>query len=256
MGRRKKKKKIKEESNAAPCDTAYNTCQSLQSNLGRKACFAVLCCRYLCMRLFDFTLRSHTDPNLPSSNKHGLVWDEAIFIFFFSPKNLISCMCRSESCSFMDAAHVKRNRTGKMVRVSSLIYRISINPGTRGRVTYMWPPPQQDVFVGALLVRLQVQNWECAAAWQPLCSRSSSSADPWWFDDVFQKRFSHAGCPSIPPNCGRRVWLRYQLVWGMAGRQERIKRGYKEKMEVRLCQWWCYFTALVNKEAQRSHRNP
>lgn len=35
----------------------------------------------------------------------------------------------------------------------------------------------------------------------------------------------------FPPNCGRSVWLWYQLVWGTAGRQERIKRGYKQRRE-------------------------
>lgn len=59
----------------------------------------------------------------------------------------------------------------------------------------------------------------------------SSSAEPGVVNDAFQRRMSHTGSQSIPPNCGGPVWLRYQPVRGMAGRQERIKRSCKEKRQ-------------------------
>lgn len=128
---------MKEESHAAPCDRCeHKTCQFLQPNLERKTCSAVLRCSSIHTCLFDFTLCSNTDPNLSPKKPHRLVWVQAQPVFFsFSPhKNLISCTCHCESCSFMDAAHWNRHHGGKkMLCVSSLIHRISINTGTRGR---------------------------------------------------------------------------------------------------------------------------
>lgn len=89
----KKKKQKKEISRtvrvrSAPRDMDHNTCQFLQPNLERKACFAVLCCSSIHTCLFDFTLCSHRDPNLPPKKPHRLVWVEAqpLIFYFFSCK--------------------------------------------------------------------------------------------------------------------------------------------------------------------------
>lgn len=118
-----------------------------------------------------------------------------------------------------------------MVCVSSLIYRTSINPGTRGRVTcvrlllpgmFMSEPCLLAVWFLGLQVKKR-RACSCLAA--PALQNHEWLMMP-----------SRGGCLTLapnqfPPNCGGPVWLRYQLVRGMAGRQERIKRSCKEKRE-------------------------
>lgn len=155
------------------------------------------------------------------------------FLFFlFFGKNLISCTCRCESCSSVDASHQNRHQGGnKNGGVPCLIYRISIKRGhgegwrVRGRRC-------SGMFVSAALLVSGFGSWDCRwKAESVQLPGSSSSAEPRVVNDAFQRRMSHTGSQSIPPNCGGPVWLWYQLVWGMAGRQERIKRGCKEKRE-------------------------
>lgn len=216
----------------------HNTCQFLQPNLERKACFAVLCCSSIHTCLFDFTLCSHRDPNLPPKKPHRLVWVEAQPPVFFFLQNLISCTCDCESCSSVDAAHEDRRHGWKKKNALCVLFD-SQDINKHGDTGKGEPLLQQDVYVGALLVSgLQVRNWELAAAWQLLCFRSSSSADAWVLNDAFQRRWSHTGSQSIPPSCGHPVWMR-SGAWleDRKGSKGATKR--RGKMEVQLG----YFTA-------------
>lgn len=212
---------MKEQAHAAPCDTCdQKTCQA---NLERKACFAILCCSSIHTCLFDFTLCPHTDPNLPPQ-KHptGLFELRRSLFFFFFHKNLISCTCHCESCSLVDAAHWKRHHGGKKMRcVSSLIYTISINTWTWRRGSHCCSP--MFMLEPCLLVGCR---YGAESSQLPGSSSANTPAALGMHQWLLMP--SRGGGLTLvpnqfPPSCGHPVWMHYQLVWGMARRQERIK---------------------------------
>lgn len=131
--------------------------------------------------------------------------------------------------------HIRTDsEVGKMVCVSSLIYRISINPGTRGRVAcvrpllpgmFMWA----RCLLAAWIVGLQVQACSCLAA--PALQNHEWLMMP-----------SRGGCLALAPNqfpqtvavlsgCG----ISWSGAWlgDRNGSKGAVKR--RGKMEVHLC---------------------
>lgn len=128
--------------------------------------------------------------------------------------------------------HIRTDtRVGKNgLRVLSDLQDIN-KPGDTGKGDMRAAAAAGDVYVGALLVSGLVSG--TAGKKRRACS---CLAAPALQNHEWLMMPSRGGCLTLapnqfPPNCGGPVWLRYQLVRGMAGRQERIKRSCKEKRE-------------------------
>lgn len=152
----------------------------------------------------------------------------------------------------MDATHVNRHHGGKKkMRFLSDSQDINI-PEDTGKGE---PLLQQDVHVGAPLVSAPISGTagtklrarSCLAAPLPPFLQLCTQTHEWLMMPSRGGGLTLAPNQS-PPSCGHPVWMCYQPVWGMTGRQERIKKSYKEEKEDGSASWLFHCTCKQAKK--------
>lgn len=146
----------------------------------------------------------------------------------------------------MDAAHENRHHVGKN---ALCVLSDSQDINKHGDTGKGEPLLQQDVDVGALLVSgLQYETGSSQLPGSSSAPTPSALQTHKWLMMPSRGGGLTLAPNHSPPSCSHSGWMHDQPVWGMAGRQERIKRSYKEGKEDGSASWSFHCTPKHAKE--------